>query len=94
MLHKNIVHDLFVSFLRLYIMKRKVKGLMLFLFLTQIDTDAYVPLAQTSITSAYANGAQTTYGLRWDTDIFYYIICALSVLILFICGSSRGKGSA
>ncbi len=36
MLHKNIVHDLFVSYLRLYIMKRKVKGLMLFLFLTQL----------------------------------------------------------
>ena len=29
-------------------------------FLTQIATDAYVPLAQTSITSAYANGAQAT----------------------------------
>ena len=28
------------------------------------DTDAYVPLAQTSITSAYANGAQATYGHR------------------------------
>ena len=78
MLHKNIVHDLFVSFLRLYIMKRKVKGLMLFqrqtqIFLTQMYTD----------------------GLRWDTDIFYYIICALSVLILFICGLfSDEEGSA
>ena len=77
--HKNIVHDLFVSFLRLYIMKRKVKGLMLFLFLTQIDTDAYVPLAQTSITSAYANGAQATYGLRWDTDVFYFYLCLIRV---------------
>ena len=40
MLHKNIVHDLFVSFLRLYIMKRKVKGLMLFqrqpVFITRV----------------------------------------------------------
>ena len=33
-------------------------------FWTQMSTDAYVPLAQTSITSAYANGAQATYGHR------------------------------
>jgi len=36
--------------------------------LTQMDTDAYVPLAQTSITSAYANGAQATYRHRLGTD--------------------------
>jgi len=49
--------------------------------LTQIDTDAYVPLAQTSITSAYANGAQATYVRRWGTDVFLFIICVPSVLI-------------
>ena len=40
-----------------------------------------MPLAQTSITSAYANGAQATYGLRLGTDVFLFIICVLSVLI-------------
>ena len=38
------------------------------MFVTQIDSDAYVPLAQTSITSAYANGAQATYARRLVTD--------------------------
>ena len=52
-----------------------------YLGLTQMDSDAYVPLAQTSITSAYANGAQATYALRWDTDDFLFIICASSVCI-------------
>ena len=51
------------------------------MFLTQMNSDAYVPLAQTSIASAYANGAQATYELRWDTDIFFIIICVLSVFI-------------
>ena len=38
-------------------------------FLTQIAADTYVPLAQTSITSAYANEAQATYARRCDTDV-------------------------
>ena len=70
------------------------------MFLTQINSDAYVPLAQTSITSAYANGAQATYGRRcggFDTDelrytqmnadIFY--LCLIRVYhrsSVFICG--------
>jgi len=44
-------------------------------FLTQMHTDAYVPLAQTSITSAYANGAQATYRTR----ILYFYLCLISV---------------
>ena len=47
-----------------------------------------MPPAQTSITSAYANGAQATYELRWDTDAVTLtqmhadiFICASSVLI-------------
>ena len=39
-----------------------------------------MPLAQTSITSAYANGAQATYTLRFDTDIFLlYYLCLIRV---------------
>ena len=48
------------------------------------------------LTQMHADGVVLTQidtdGLRWDTDIFYYIICALSVLILFICGLFSDEG--
>ncbi len=45
-----------------------------------MHSDAYVPLAQTSITSAYANGAQATYTLRFDTDLFnFFYLCLIRV---------------